>query len=354
MNLLLSALCMALTYRIGLLMAGPWVALAAAVLMAFQPQLIAYSALFASELPTLFFYLLLTWFAVRSRQTDASSLGWVALGVALYTAVLTRSTSLLFLGLVPVTCLIFRYGNLRQELKRSAAFVVTACLLLSTWLYHQHLLTGKWQLFWGGEIWLVSTTHYETQGRLVNPWSVPGLKEKIRERTKELTGPQNRMAALAVMKEWAIPIIQQDPVHYLSEGRTRLRHILWTTSETGIRDTQAGSTALLRWPEKAVTRLAEVSKQLWRVTLILALTGLALLAWRRQEKNARAGMLLIGMFLAIWTTFHYVMAVASDRWAVQIIPYAVLFAGYSLVECFALLGTFFKRMPNASVNTSQA
>jgi 4-amino-4-deoxy-L-arabinose transferase-like glycosyltransferase len=343
MNLLFAGLSLVLLYRISILLLGRTGALVAVLLASCQPQLIAYTALLASESPILFFYLLLTWFPLRFAQpSNTSALLWVALGCTLYAAVLTRSTALLFLFLIPLLSL-FRKNNLATAFRQSLAFGLTACLCLSTWLYHQYLLTGQTQLFWGSEIWLVSTTHYETGGRLVNPWRLSGLEQQIQNNVEGLNGIPGYMAALNTMKAWAMPIVRKDPGRYLREGKTRIRHILWTTSETGIRDSQSPSARLSQWPEKTVTRLAEVSKQVWRFQLITGILGFMLLACRRKERTAQAGLLLIGSFLLIWTGFHYLMAVASDRWAVQIIPYVLLFAGGGLVETWQKYRTLNKK-----------
>ncbi len=334
-NMLLSGLIMMLTYVLGRRLSdNRVVGLVALALAAFQPKLIAYSALFASELPTLTLYLLLCELIVASgRQLKTHWLAWIGTGVVLYVAVLTRSTSLLFLPLTALLMLLFRRSHWQNSLKGLLTFALTAGLLLSTWLYHQFLLTGKAQLFWGGEIWLVATTHYETESRLISPRSLPGLKERIQQATHGKTGPAARLAELAEDKAWAMAIIQRDPLRYLSAGPTRLKHILWTTSETGIRDTQWGSRPLQQLPEKTVTRLAEVSKHLWRVTLILGLLGLMATAarWRQNSSTARESLILITGFLGVWLGFHFLMAVASDRWALQIIPFTLIFAASGLV-----------------------
>ncbi|WP_373531634.1 ArnT family glycosyltransferase [Vampirovibrio sp.] len=340
LNLVLSGLIMVLIYLLGQRLFSRSVGLIALALSAFQPQLISYSALFASELPTLYFYLLLSWLILESRQPKLPNwLHWAGLGVVLYTAVLTRSTALVFGMLAVLTVLFFRRDDWKANVKGLAVFGVTASLLLSSWVYHQYLLTGKAQLFWGGEIWLVATTHYETESRLVKPENIPGLRERIDKATTGKTGPQKRMAELNEDKAWAMAIIGQNPLRYFLAGPVRLRHILWTTSETGIRDTQWGSSRLRNLPEKTVTRLAEISKQLWRVTLILGISGAlwAVVDWKRNHKRSQEGLLILGGFLMVWLGFHYLMAVASDRWALQIIPFTLLFAALSIINLWKRL-----------------
>lgn len=333
LNLLLSGWVMILIYRLGKRLFNEKTALIALALAAFQPQLIAYSALFASELPTLFLYLLLVWLILESRQfAQPQWRHWAAMGAILYTAVLTRSTALVFAPLAVAILLLFRRYDWKAQWRGLTVFAVTAGLMLSTWLYHQYLLTGKAQLFWGGEIWLVATTHYETQSRLVSPPTVPGLREQIEAATKGKAGPQARLAELAADKAWALQIIRRDPVRYFREGGLRLRHILWTTSETGIRDSQWGADRLKMVPDKTFTRLAEISKHLWRITFLLSCMGFLLtwFRWRQLTVSAREGLVVISGFLAVWLGFHYLMAVASDRWAVQIIPFVLLFAAQGL------------------------
>jgi 4-amino-4-deoxy-L-arabinose transferase-like glycosyltransferase len=334
-NLALSGWVMMLLYLLAKRLSDKRaVALAALALAAFQPQLIAYSALLASELPTLYLYLLLTWLILDAqRQSRVNWPYWAGTGIVLYCAVLTRSTALVFLPLTALVMLLFRRAQWQSSLKGLLVFGTSAGLMLSTWLYHQALLTGQIQLFWGGEIWLVSTTHYETESRLVSPPRLPGLKERIAQARLGKSGPTAELAELAEDKAWAMNIIKQDPLRYLASGNIRLRHILWTTSETGIRDTQWGSARLMRYPDKAITRMAEISKHLWRVTLILGLLGLiaTVTRWRQLSATAGESLVLITGFLSIWLGFHFLMAVASDRWAVQIIPFTLIFAATGIV-----------------------
>lgn len=336
LNLVLSGLLLIFCYLLGECLFNRQVALIALALAAFQPQLIAYSALFASELPTLYFYLLLTWLILESRQpTRPPWLHWAGMGVILYTAVLTRSTALVFGLLALLAVLLYRQDQLKINLKGLAVFGATAGLLLSSWLYHQYLLTGKAQLFWGGEIWLVATTHYETQSRLIPPRSIPGLRERIERAIEgQKTAPQKRLAELNEDKAWAMAIFHQNPMRYFLAGPLRLRHILWTTSETGLRDTQGGSSRLQSLPEKKLTRMAEISKHLWRITLILGILGIlwVLLRWKQYNRVSREGLLIISGFITVWLGFHFLMAVASDRWALQIIPFTLLFAALAIVN----------------------
>lgn len=333
-NLALSGWVMMLIYLLAKRLSdNRTVALSALALAALQPQLIAYSALLASELPTLYFYLLLTWLILDSqRHSKVHWAYWAGTGVVLYCAILTRSTALVFLPLTALTMLLFRRAQWQTSLKGLLTFGLTTGLLLSTWLYHQCLLTGRVQLFWGGEIWLVSTTHYETESRLVSPPLLPGLKERIAQARLGKSGPTARLAELAEDKAWAMGIINEDPLRYLASGNIRLRHILWTTSETGIRDTQWGSARLMRYPDKAITRMAEVSKQLWRITFILGLLGfcVSIWRWRKTSRTAQETLIILSGFLSIWLGFHFLMAVASDRWAIQIIPFVLMFAATGL------------------------
>lgn len=348
LNLLLSTGILTFIYMIARRLFNRTTALVALALAALQPQLIAYSALFASELPTLYLYLALIWFTLETRDNPTQKgLQWIGLGFVLYTAVLTRSTSLVFGMLTVAIVLLFRRDAIKANLKGLLTFGLTAGILLSSWLYHQYLLTGKAQLFWGGEIWLVSTTHYETESRLVNPRALPGLKDKIAAAIQGKTGPQSRLAELAEDRKWAMAIYEKNPARYFEAGKTRLRHILWTTSETGIRDTQWGSAALAKLGDKTMTRLAEISKHIWRVTLIFSLLGLLLSAfnWKRFSASAKEGLLMMTGFLLIWLIFHYLMAVASDRWAVQIIPFVLLFAANGVTTVITTLIAALKANP---------
>lgn len=344
LNLVLSFGVMVMIYLLTHRLFNRTAALIALAFAALQPQLITYSALLASELPTLYLYLSLIWMTLETRFAEPQKMmPWFVLGATLYVAVLTRSTALAFGLLSVMTVILFRHQTWKANLKGLVTFGLTAGLLLSSWVYHQYLLTGKAQLFWGGEIWLVATTHYETESRLVAPRSIPALRQKIDAAIENKTGPQARMAELAEDKKWAMAIFQQNPARYFEGGKIRLRHIFWTTSETGIRDTQWGSARLNSLGHKVIRRMTEASKHTWRFTLILSVLGLilTLFQWKRQSPIAREGLFMIIGFLSIWITFHYLMAVASDRWAVQVIPFALMFAAQTITTVLSGLTNLF-------------
>ncbi len=329
MNLSFSLVLLSLLFTLTRQVFNTGAAFLALFLAAIHPQLVAFSALFASEIPSITFVLMIAWGILKSQEQQRLMLGyWVGLGILLYGSVMTRTTSLLFVGLVPIVFLLFRREVWQLWLKQVAVMGITVCLLLSTWVFHQYLNTGTPKLFWGSELWLFSTAQYENEGRF-NP---PKPSDTVYHHPK--VGPdwdsstqEARREALEVIGVEAKKMAMADPLRYLQFGFVRLKHILWTTAEAGVRSTQEGSEYLQSLPEKTVTRLCEVSKHFSRVLLVLSLLGL--LGFRLQGRNLE-GMALMSLYLFFWLGFHYLIAISSDRWAVQIIPFIVMFAAGGL------------------------
>lgn len=343
-NVLLSGLMLVAAYGLLRPVTSPWAGLLAMAVLAVQPQLVAFTALLATEIPAVTLMLMLMWLTgdacrgALSGSWSRSGLYWVGMGFLLYAGVLTRSTLLLFVVLLPVTLLIGGAMPWAQALRRGAILVVTAGVLLSTWVYHQYLVTGVPKLFWGSEVWLMGTTNYEREGRFwnVNP-DVPYYADIVADYQSD--EPAARLRAYARIEQESWRILKADPVRFLQGGGVRIRHILWTSSETGIRDVQKGSVWVQTLPEKAVGKLTSISKHSWRVLLGLSLLGMLILvvrAWRWPASRP-VGLLLLG-FLGIWGTFHYAWAISSDRWAVQIIPLVVLLAAMGVTHSLSRLG----------------
>jgi hypothetical protein len=311
--------------------AAAWIATGLATIL---PQLVTYTALMASEIPAVTYSLVVLWGFLQTRNLKAHQRWvWIGLGILLYGAVLLRSTSLLLLILIPLIALITRRDQLKTTLRGCAAMILTGSLLLSTWLTHQYLLTGVPKLFFGEEIWLAFTTQYKTGGSVTTLSELP-YYDKYRAIAKD-NSVAGRLRGLKVLKEESFKIIKQDPVKYVLFGFHRLPQIIWG-SKTGALWSIKGS-KIFKPGHKLERRLSEISTQPWRVLLILSPLGL--LGFRRIGSNPalREGLLVITLFLTIWFPFHFLVAVASERYSFQIIPYILILASGGLVSLYELL-----------------
>ncbi len=350
MNMLFSALMMVLMYALGTDIFGRRAGLLALGLTAFLPQLITYTALFASETPAIACFLMVLWAVLYSRNHPVGqTLGyWIALGVLLYATILLRSSAMIFLGLIPVLFFLFRRDYWQTVLKQFAVLAVTTALLLSTWIAHQNVIGGSPKMFWGAELWLGCAIQYERGGRYTDPKDM-GFYEKI----KPYYEAGNLIKAYEIIGEESMKVVLADPFKYLANGVTRMRYIVWT-SQTGIRwshrGSQVGSGLMDRWPQKYINKLANVSTILWQIILCTSLLGLFTYRPRFYQKRSdtvqethQEGWVFILGFLLIWGVFHYLFAVASERYSFQIIPFILLFFSGGVLWMIRTLSELFQK-----------
>ncbi len=365
LNVLFSGLMMILMYALGNLIFGRKAGLLALALTAFLPQLITYTALFASETPAITCFLMVFW-AVLQSQKDVKSLQkplgqkliyWMALGVLLYGTILLRSSALIFLGLIPVLFVLFRRPQLKIAIQQFAVLAVTTVLLLSTWVAHQNIIGGSPKLFWGAELWLGCAIQYDRGGRYTDPKDM-GFYPKI----KPYYESGDLIKAYEIIGEESMKVVLADPLKYLTNGMTRMRYIAWT-SQTGVRwshrGSQQGSGLMDTWSQRYINKLANVSTIIWQVILCTSLLGLFAYRPRFYKKDLskvqrhQEGWVFILGFLAIWGVFHYLFAVASERYSFQIIPFILLFFSGGLLRVFDGVKDFLsKRAMNMSSSSS--
>ncbi len=334
MNLLFAALLMLLVYALGRDIFGHGAGVLAMALTAILPQFITYTALFASETPAIACFLLILWAVLRTRQHPAGLPYWAALGVLLYGTILLRSSSMIFLGLIPMLIVFFRRDQLKPSFTRFAVMALTTVILLSTWVAHQNAIGGSPKLFWGTELWLSCAIQYDRGGRYTHPKDM-AFYDKVKP-YYEMGTQQGLIQAYAVIGGESMKVIRQDPAKYLLFGFTRMKNILWT-SQTGIRWSQKGAQGpLATLDERWVKKMANVSNIFWQI--LLCLSPLGLFAFRRKGSDIhQEGWLFLAAFSVIWLVFHFLVAVASERYAFQLIPFVILMGTGGLFSLFALL-----------------
>ena len=357
-----------LIYQLGRQLFGDRTGLIALSISAFFPQLITYTALLASETPAITFFLLVLWAVLQTQRSTQNTeqthvshgLGyWFALGIMLYATILLRSSAMIFIGLIPLLFILFRRTHWKQCAQQFIVMALTTAMLLSTWIVHQNMIGGSPKMFWGTELWLGCAIQYDRGGRYTHPKDL-AFYDKVKPYYEAGT-QEGLVKAYAIIGEESMKVIQADPIKYLQYGFVRMKNILWT-SQTGIRWSQRGSSLMAKWPQKWINKSANVSTILWQILLIGSGIGfLAILAsylFKRplpvsNRSAAQQGLFFIAAFLGIWIVFHYLIAVASERYAFQIIPFVILLFSGGLTTLFSLvqsLRLFTKSQPDPSVS----
>ncbi len=349
MNLFLSAVIMLQVFALTRLLLGKRLpALIAAAMAALFPQLITYTALMSTEIPAVAFSFMVFWAVLHSLERKPDGKGkqsawyWVGVGAMLYGTILIRSSNLLFLVLVPVLFLLTRRDHLKAWAVRYAVMALTTGLLLSSWVYHQYLVGGSPRLFWGDALWMVSAVNYKHQGGYTTANQMPEIWAKVEPAArlfKKTGNPRDEVRYYDVLGAEVMKIVKADPAKYILNGFPRLKRTLWT-SQTGLRWSQKGSTALQKVPGKLVTRVATVSNVIWQVLLLLSPLGFINLR-RKNALTSRETFLLTGLYLLAWLSFYFLLAEAYERYAVQIIPFVLMLSTSALTWLFATLKKLF-------------
>lgn len=336
-NLVFSTVAMLAMYRMTSWLAGYRAALFGILAYALFPQAIAYNAMAGSEVMGIAFSLLFLWAVLEGYEREQKILYWALLGVLLYTTVLIRSSNLLYAGLIPFIFLLTRRDMWRHWVKRLAVFMVTLGLFLSTWLYHQYLLAGEAKLFWGVEVWLACAIQYQNNGRYTyfrDMAMYPKIKPYL-----DYSNPPKLIQGYKVMMAEDLAVIKADPVKFLKFGFVRMDEIL-RTSQSGIRFTEQGSPSMRTLPQRWIKKTASVSNIYWQIMMALSVAGsviACLKLWRKpgrqyQEpaRQYQEVVAFLGFYTVLWLLFHYLLAVAGERYAFQIIPFVIMLAAVSV------------------------
>jgi 4-amino-4-deoxy-L-arabinose transferase-like glycosyltransferase len=334
-NLLFSILSLFLIFALSRNYYGRFVGWAAVVLMAVLPQAVSYTAIMASEIPAIVMMMMVFWLLTKPDRDCEHWMNQVGVGFVIFLATIIRSTNLLmlpFLLLIKIKPLgsPFSWKQIQHALRRLVPLLTTVVLLLGSWVFHQYLLTGKAKLFFGEEIWMLYATNYEHNGSMFEPMPFKDDIQKVDDGS--LAG---RLRSYQVMQDKSWGIIQSDPLKYLQFGFVRLKGILWD-SRTGVQwsidHSKTMKKTIIQQP-KILRHLTEYSTQFWRVILVLASFGFIFLmstVWREQDLEKKRVATAILVFLILWLVMHYSIAVATDRYQFQILPWVILLASISL------------------------
>ncbi|HEY9688059.1 MAG TPA: glycosyltransferase family 39 protein, partial [Coleofasciculaceae cyanobacterium] len=267
-NLLFSLLVLLGIYRLSVELFNRKAALLATGLAAIFPQFITYSALMATEIHAIAYTLVILWAVLNSRHIEQHKiLYWMALGLLIYGGVMVRASNLLLLLLIPVIFLHTRRGRLKTDLTGCAAMILTAGFLISTWVYHQYVLTGVPKLFFT-EYSLAFASQYGGEGGVTGLQTLPYYPKAQAQLDGTIKG---ELRSRKVIEAEALKIIRQDPGKYLRFGVTRLQNSLWF-ARTGIVWSIDASKTFHPGP-KFIRRFSEASTHTWRVLLALSLLG---------------------------------------------------------------------------------
>ena len=334
-NLFFSMLSLIFLFSVSRHYFGRFVGWAALVLMSVLPQSFSYTAIMASEIPAIVMMLMLVWLFTTSEPVRHRWVNQVGIGFVIFVATMIRSSNLLLLPFLLWTeikplGIPFSWKQILDAFRRLIPLLTTIVLLLGSWVFHQYLLTGKAKLFYGEEIWMLYTTNYEHNGSMFEP--MPFQEDIQRVDDGSLAG---RIRSYEVMRDKSRAVIQSDPLKYLQFGFVRLKGILWD-SRTGVQWSMDHSKTLketITHQPKLLRHLAEYSTQFWRVILALAcfeFISLMSTVWREQNLEKKRVTIAILVFLILWLMMHYSIAVATDRYQFQILPWVILLAGISL------------------------
>jgi 4-amino-4-deoxy-L-arabinose transferase-like glycosyltransferase len=344
-NLLFSLIVLLAVYRLSVDLFNRPTALVSTALAAVFPQFITYCALMATEIHAIAFTLVILWAVLNSRQIERHQiLYWVALGLLSYGGVMVRASNLLLLVVIPVVLIFTRRNALRQTLAGCAVMVVTAGLLTATWVYHQFLITGVPKLFFT-EYSLAFSSQYGGDGGVTGLPSLPYYEKAHAQNDGTIQG---ELRARKVIEAEAMKIIRQDPLQYLRFGVTRLYNSLWF-ARTGIVWSINASETFHPGP-KFIRRFSEISTHVWRVLLVLSLLGL-LGFFRPMQHSSREGLAIMGLYTLVWMLCNLLLASATDRYALQIAPLAIICAAGGVQTVLCLLAPLsqksLKPAPNA-------
>lgn len=332
-NLLFSLVTLFSVFALTESMINRFWAYLAMLLATVMPQMVAYAALAASESISVPFSLLFLWVLSREwRKIEFSWPRWLLIGILLYGNILIRSTAILYLGVVPLVILLQDRGRWQFHLKAFGTMALTTGVLLCSWMYHQYLVTEGhgFKMFWGAELGFALAVESEKAAYLA-PQKY-SFYPKVASYYAHANTPRGFAIAIEKTGEEAGRIIRKDPVKYLKNGFPRMGRVL-NTAITGIYWSTKASP--LQAKQKLIRRLGTVSTIFWKIVLYGSpLSILYFRQWRKQDQPAKLQFLSCFLYVLAWLVFHFLFALSSERYNIQLMPYMIiLFASglYSLV-----------------------
>lgn len=345
LNLLLSGSIFILMYALVNRLANQKTALFALGLTALFPQFITYTAIAGTEIMAIATGLAVFWLFLKlweqGIQKQPNLWGWAALGLLLYGTALIRSSNLLYIGLIPLTILLFEKRQAFRWCLSVFTLIATTGILLSTWVYHQYLVTNGAgaKLFFGAELGFACAVQYDANHHYMNgaymspqKWSFyPKVAKYYASNTIE-----DRVKAYEYTGKEAMAIIRQDPARYLWNGFARMKRVL-NTAQTGVRWSERGSMLVKHWHPKAIKRIATVSNVFWQILLYTAPLALVLYPWRKSTSSSQHVMILSLIYISSWYIFHLIMALSNERYGVQVIPFVIILFSVVVQQVFTYI-----------------
>ena len=292
---------------------GTRAAVLSALLCALHPTLVFYSHVFWSE--TLVTTLLLLAFLCLDRFDATRSDRWLAAaGLSLGVAVLARDMLLFFVPVVVAWTWLVPGASARTGLRRAALVVVPALLLLVPWMARNAAVLGRP---------LLSTNSWYpiAVGNLIPRDRLLGMGEENRAFVPAYDALPTELDRAAFARESALQAIADRQPGWIFVKLARNTYYLLSNASQLQRFVKA------QW-------LAEgwrgVGRRIVAVELVFHLASLALgMAALWLVPGGRVKLLVVALILFHWAV--YVIANATNRFRVPLLPFFALYAGPLLV-----------------------
>jgi 4-amino-4-deoxy-L-arabinose transferase-like glycosyltransferase len=325
-----------LAFWIGFLLGGRWVGLVAAVLVAFDPDLIRLVAILLAE--TNYFFLLFAFLGVLLAASQRRS-PWIAgaSGLLLGLAALAKPVAMLLCLLIPAYWLV--RDRDRRGVAMSAALLVGFVLSVAPWLNRNYQRYGH---FYGistnGGIALAQSNHLALDSARTKYWA--HLRKDDSWKDRRIDRRFSRMRDGYGKREWnqkdaaytrhALRYMREHPLHFLRNYVRKLYNAFWYPLPREFSDWNA--------------------RNYYRVSLaglgLLGLVWFAVERWRRPE----AVMLWVfAYFSGITALFHISL---SGRVQLPLKVLLTFFAAWGMVRYATLAVGLFARSQATSAESA--
>lgn len=288
---------------------GTRAAVLSSLLCALHPTLVFYSHLFWSE--TLVTTLLLLAFLCLDRFDASRRDAWLAgAGVALGAAVLTRDMLLFFVPVVVAWTWLVPGASLRAGVRRAALVVLPVLLILAPWMTRNAMLLGRPLLSTNG--WYPIAV-----GNLIPRDRVLGMGEENRAFVPEYNALSTELERAAFARETALHAIADRQPGWIFVKLVRNTYYLLSNASQLQRFVKAQWLAD-GW-RGVGRRVATVEVTFHVASLALGMIALWLVP------GGRVKLLVVALILFHWAV--YVIANATNRFRVPLLPFLTLYAG---------------------------
>lgn len=289
---------------------GTGAAALSALLVGLHPTLISFAHFLWSE--TLVTTLLLVAFWCLDRAERTRREGWLAgAGVALGAAVLTRDMILLFVPVVALWVCLGRAPVAALRLRRAALVVVPVLLLIAPWMARNHAALGR--------PFVLSTNSWFpiAVGNLIPRDRVLGMAQENVAFHARYNAIEGELERDAFARRTALDAIAERQPWWIVRKLARNTYYLFSTASQLKRFLREGWLAL--GYEHHGRRLAAAEAVYYVVTMALGIVALWLVP------GGRLKLLVVALILFHWGI--YVIANATYRFRVPLLPFFLLYAG---------------------------